>query len=70
MRDRWLALVLVPIVATLLLGAVAPVAALEVGDKAPAFELPATTAEKFSLTQFQGKKNVMMFGYIGAFTPT
>jgi len=41
-----------------------------VGDKAPDFTLPATTAEKFSLSQFQGKSNVVLFGFIGAFTPT
>ncbi len=52
------------------LGLVVPVAALEVGDKAPAFELPATTKEKLSLAEFAGKKNVVLFGFIGAFTPT
>jgi peroxiredoxin len=45
-------------------------AALEVGDKAPAFTLPATTAEKLSLAEYAGKKNVVLFGFIGAFTPT
>jgi peroxiredoxin len=47
-----------------------PAAALEVGDKAPAFSLPATTAEKVSLADYAGKKNVVLFGFIGAFTPT
>jgi len=42
----------------------------EVGDKAPAFTLPATTAEKLSLADYLGKKNVVLFGFIGAFTPT
>ena len=70
MKPRWLTSMLVLIAAALVLGAIAPVAALEVGAKAPAFELPATTAEKFSLAQYQGKKNVVLFGYIGAFTPT
>ena len=32
-----------------------PVAALEVGDKAPDFTLPGTTGEKISLNQFRGK---------------
>jgi peroxiredoxin len=45
-------------------------AALEVGQKAPAFTLPATTAEKLSLADYHGKKNVVLFGFIGAFTPT
>jgi peroxiredoxin len=47
-----------------------PAAALEVGDKAPAFTLPATTAEKLSLADYLGKKNIVLFGFIGAFTPT
>ena len=47
-----------------------PAAAVEVGDKAPAFALPATTAEKVSLADYLGKKNVVLFGFIGAFTPT
>ncbi len=46
------------------------VAALEVGDKAPDFTLPATSQEKLSLGQLVGKKNVLLFGFIGAFTPT
>jgi len=44
--------------------------ALEVGDKAPAFTLPATTTEKLSLADYLGKKDVVLFGFIGAFTPT
>ena len=47
-----------------------PVAALSVGDKAPDFALPSTTQEKLSLGDFIGKKNVVLFGFIGAFTPT
>jgi cytochrome oxidase Cu insertion factor (SCO1/SenC/PrrC family) len=45
-----------------------PAMALQVGDKAPDFSLPATTAEKVSLTDFVGKKPVVVFFYIGAFT--
>lgn len=44
-------------------------AALKVGEKAPAFTLPATTGKQLSLADFQGK-NVVLFGFIGAFTPT
>ena len=58
------------IAALLLVGVAAHAAALQVGDKAPDFTLPATTAEKFSLSQFQGKSHVVLFGFIGAFTPT
>ncbi|TMB34194.1 MAG: redoxin domain-containing protein [Deltaproteobacteria bacterium] len=49
---------------------VLPAAAVQIGDKAPAFALPATTAEKVSLADYLGKKNVVLFGFIGAFTPT
>jgi peroxiredoxin len=44
-------------------------AAIKVGDQAPAFTLPATTGKQVSLADFQGK-NVVLFGFIGAFTPT
>ena len=44
--------------------------AVQVGEKAPDFTLPATTTEKFSISAFQGKKHVVLFGFIGAFTPT
>ena len=58
------------IAALLVVGVAASAAALQVGDKAPDFTLPATTAEKFSLNQFLGKSHVVLFGFIGAFTPT
>jgi thioredoxin-dependent peroxiredoxin len=58
------------LVALVLVGATLPAAALEVGDKAPDFSLPATTKETLSLSEFAGKKNVVLFGFIGAFTPT
>jgi hypothetical protein len=51
-----------------LLFAAAPGLTLQVGDKAPDFALPATTAEKINLADFQGKKPVVLFFYIGAFT--
>jgi peroxiredoxin len=44
--------------------------ALQVGDKAPDFSLPATTAEKIGLADYLGKKPVVVFFYIGAFTRT
>jgi peroxiredoxin len=47
-----------------------PATALEVGEKAPGFTLGATTTEKLSLSDYVGKKNVVLFGFIGAFTPT
>lgn len=69
MLTRRIALFVV-IVAVLALGANGPVAALDVGDKAPPFTLPATTQEKFSLGDLIGKKNIVLFGFIGAFTAT
>ncbi len=44
--------------------------ALGVGDKAPDFTLPATTQEKWHLGEMAGKKSVVLFGFIGAFTST
>jgi hypothetical protein len=52
--------------ATLLPGGAAQ-AALGVGDKAPEFALPATTAKQVSSKDFPGKTLVLFF-YVGAFT--
>ena len=54
----------------LVAGSTTPACALAVGEKAPDFTLPATTQEKWSLSDVVGKKNVVLFGFIGAFTPT
>jgi peroxiredoxin len=54
----------------LMAGSTTPACALAVGEKAPDFTLPATTAEKWTLSDLAGKKNVVLFGFIGAFTPT
>ena len=43
--------------------------ALHVGDHAPDFSLPATTAETVSLTDYLGKKPVVLFFYLWAFNP-
>ena len=42
--------------------------ALQVGDKAPDFTLPATTAEEIKLADYVGQKPLVLFFYIGAFT--
>jgi peroxiredoxin len=65
-----LTMTLVRVAVMLAFSSVGPAAALELGDKAPAFTLPATTTEKLSLADYLGKKNVVLFGFIGAFTPT
>jgi len=54
----------------LVLGSATLLFALSVGDKAPDFTLPATTQEKWSLGELAGKKNIVLFSFIGAFTPT
>jgi len=45
-------------------------AAIEVGDKAPDFNLPSTKEGKFSLSGAAGKKNVIVQFYVLDFTPT
>jgi len=42
--------------------------ALKVGDKAPAFAVPSSTGKEIKLADFAGKKTVILFFYIGAFT--
>lgn len=42
---------------------------LKVGDLAPDFSLPATTAEKISLSDIRGKKNIVIAFYGMDFTP-
>lgn len=44
--------------------------ALEIGDKAPDFELPSTKGGKFKLSNLAGKKNVIIQFYVLDFTPT
>lgn len=51
-------------------GAVPLASALEVGDKAPDFKLPATTGSDISLGDFKGKKFVLLEFYGAAFVPT
>lgn len=42
---------------------------LKVGDKAPDFSLPSTWDRNVSLSEFLGKKNVILFFYPLDFTP-
>jgi len=48
----------------------AAVQAVEVGDKAPDFDLPSTQGGKLKLSSFQGKKNVLIEFYVLDFTAT
>jgi cytochrome oxidase Cu insertion factor (SCO1/SenC/PrrC family) len=62
--------ILIGVVGISLLFGASFAAALEVGDKAPDFELPSTTGEKISLSQFKGKKHVLIQFYTLEFNPT
>jgi cytochrome oxidase Cu insertion factor (SCO1/SenC/PrrC family) len=46
----------------------APETKLKVGDKAPDFELTDTAGKKVKLSDFKGKKNVVLAFYVLAFT--
>jgi len=46
----------------------APTGELKVGDKAPDFTLPDQNGNKISLSQYLGKKNVVLAFYVLAFT--
>jgi cytochrome oxidase Cu insertion factor (SCO1/SenC/PrrC family) len=57
----------------LLLGLVtgmSPVSALEVGQRAPDFTLQSTTGKTISLSQFKGKKSVLLQFYSMDFNPS
>ena len=43
---------------------------LEVGEKAPDFTLPSTMGEQISLSQFRGKKHVLLEFYVRDYGPT
>ena len=52
------------------LGAARPATAVDVGQAAPAFTLPATTGGEISLSDFRGKKFVLLEFYGADFAPT
>ena len=45
-----------------------PKTQLKVGDKAPDFTLPSTTGQPVKLSDFRGKKNVVLAFFPAAFT--
>lgn len=45
-----------------------PAMTLKVGDMAPDFTLPDTTGKQIKLSDFRGKKNVVLAFYVLAFT--
>ena len=62
-------LLLVSMIFAGLLGSASVSIALKVGDKAPDFKLTSTTGEKISLSQFRGKKIVLLEFYGADFSP-
>jgi hypothetical protein len=48
-----------------LLGVPRTAIAVEIGEKAPDFALPSTTGGQISLSQFLGKKRVLLEFYVG-----
>ncbi len=52
------------------LGGAGVATAVEIGEKAPDFTLPRTAGEKISLSQFQGKKPVLLEFYVADFGGT
>jgi cytochrome oxidase Cu insertion factor (SCO1/SenC/PrrC family) len=56
------------VVLGLLTPLLAPAATLRVGEKAPNFTLPDQYGKAISLSQFEGKKNVVLAFYVLAFT--
>ncbi len=68
---RWLGMLTVALVSgALLLFSASNGIALQVGDKAPDFTLKAGTGKKITLSDYQGKKPVVLFFFIGAFGNT
>ena len=65
---RWLTAGLLG--AAALFAAPAQAQALKVGDKAPDFSVISSTGKPVALADYLGKKNVVLFFYIAAFTDT
>ncbi len=55
---------------TALFAGTAQAQSLKVGDQAPAFSVTSTTGKPVALADYLGKKNVVLFFYIAAFTDT
>ena len=69
--EKWASsLLLTGVLLAGLLLAASGATALEIGDKAPDFTLPSTTGEKISLSQFRGKKLVLLEFFISVFGAT
>ena len=58
------------LIGALLAGGLGTATALEVGEQAPDFLLPATTGGNLTLRRFRGEKLVLLEFYMGDFMPT
>jgi peroxiredoxin len=66
---RWTGMrFMMPVTVLALLLSASQALALKVGDKAPDFSLPATTAEAIKLSDYLGKKPLVVFAYLYAFS--
>ena len=68
MKRISLALLSTALVGALSAQAPPPKTHLKVGDMAPDFELPSTQGKKIKLSDFRGKKNVVVAFFPAAFT--
>jgi peroxiredoxin len=70
MQTQWLRCsTLAAVLLTIGLGlAPMPVSAVEVGERAPDFLMHSSVGETVRLSDYQGKKNVMLFFFVAAFT--
>ena len=70
MRDRILCrmAVLVVVLGVGMLLRPVPTFAVDVGDKAPDFLMHSTIGETVQLSEYQGKKRVLLFFFLAAFT--
>jgi peroxiredoxin len=68
-RTFWVALLATVLGMTLVAVGSGPARAVEVGETAPAFTLPSTTGADISLSDFRGKKWVLLEFYGADFTP-
>ena len=69
LANRIKGLLLSSVLLASVLGVAGVATAVEVGEKAPDFTLPSTTGKDISLTEFLGKKYVLIEFYGSDFAP-